>query len=194
MRRFAWIILLLISTSASLNAQDDEIDSSKVFTSLDRALINPEVVFHLDLSRSRIKEFPVDIFRLDNLLSLNLSKNKLKTLPDLKELDGLEELNIAKNKFTEFPVTITQIKSLKKLDIGGNEIVDIPEEITALENLETWSAWGNEFSEIPSYLKEMQHLKTVDFRAMLFSWTEQDSIYSYFPNTEVQMDKGCDCD
>lgn len=197
MKKLVWIILVFISgsfLSVAQSSKKDEVDSTKVFTSLSQAMVNPDIVFHLDLSKNRIKEFPSDIFRLNHLLTLNLSKNKIKELPDLSQLQGLEELNISKNKFTEFPTAITKINSLKKLDIGGNKIVDIPKEFTDLENLEEWSAWGNEFKKIPPYLKEMQNIKTIDFRAMLFSWSEQDSINSYFPQAEILMDKGCDCD
>lgn len=193
MRKFAWIILLFINT-AVYSQKNDELDSSKVYNSIAKGLKNPEHVFHLDLSKQKLKELPGEVHQFKNLITLNLEKNKLKSLPEMRHFKKMEELNISNNKFKNFPIALTEIYSLKKLDVGGNDIVDLPKEILRLKSLEYFSAWGNDFTEIPVYIKEMQHLKEIDFRAMMFSYNEQDTLYKYFPTTEIKMDEGCDCD
>ena len=52
-----------------------------VYTSLADAMNEPESVVKLDLRRSKIREWPEELKSFPNLLSLDLSKNKIDSLP-----------------------------------------------------------------------------------------------------------------
>lgn len=188
------VLIFLLLVNLPLFSQNKEIDSSMVFTSMEKALKNPEQVFHLDLSNKRLKDLPADLNKFTRLKSLNLSKNKLKSVGSLSFLKGLEEIDLSKNKLKDFPEEVTVLYTLERLDIGGNDIDSIPPSITHLKKLEYLSAWGNNFRNIPSYLGNLASLEKVDFRAMLFSFDELDSINKYMPNVDILHDEGCDCD
>ena len=56
-------------------------DSTKtIFTSLETALLQPENVYHLRLRKKRLDSLPKEIYQLQNLRILDLSKNKLKEI------------------------------------------------------------------------------------------------------------------
>lgn len=195
MRKYAWILLILIAKGSAVSfSQNKASDTSRVYKSLEKALQTPELVYHIDLSSQKLKSFPEEILSLNNLKTLNLSKNKIKEIPALATLKRLEEINLSKNKLSHFPEGIIGCKNLRLIDIGGNDITDISEDIKKLVELTDFIAWGNAFKEIPEFFKEMDQIQTVDLRAMLFSYEEQRLIYSYFPKATVLFDEGCDCD
>ena len=72
---------------------DTLLNQQKVFTDLQEALRQPDSVFRLDLSRDRLKEFPLEILQLKQLRELNLSHNKIVQLPEtISMLTNLQSL------------------------------------------------------------------------------------------------------
>lgn len=61
--------------------------------------------------------------RLKNLVSLDLSGNRLTALPaSIGSLKHLETLNASRNDLKELPSTMNDLHSLQTLDISGNPI------------------------------------------------------------------------
>jgi Leucine-rich repeat (LRR) protein len=79
----------------------------------------------LDLSGNRLKSIPSEIKVLNNLSILDLSNNELESLAqDVKELKNLKELNLADNNLNldYFPDEIFELEKLKEVDLSGNKL------------------------------------------------------------------------
>ncbi|CAO1294345.1 unnamed protein product, partial [Diamesa serratosioi] len=82
----------------------------------------------LSLSDNLITEVPVGIFKdLQNLKTLKLNGNQLKSLHDFAGMENLEELNLYNNKLTSVPIDVfSTLPKLKVIGLGGNQIEEIP--------------------------------------------------------------------
>src|SRR2546425_3369319 len=70
-------------------------DTNYIYRSLSAALVNPDIVFRLNLSKHKLKEFPADIFKFKNLRELDLSHNKIDSIPaKIGTLYNLQRLNL----------------------------------------------------------------------------------------------------
>ncbi|HRH39091.1 MAG TPA: hypothetical protein PK760_12130, partial [Flavobacteriales bacterium] len=77
------VVLAAVCVAFLANAQlltTAALDTVRTYHSLERALQEPDKVFRLDLSKSKLKEVP-DLRMFKNLNALDLSQNKLKSLP-----------------------------------------------------------------------------------------------------------------
>ena len=148
--------------------------SDRIYTSLEDALqAHPDSVFHLDLSRSHLKEVPDTIFIFRNLKTLDLSKNKLTELPEEMHFEQLEVLNLTKNKFEKFPEVICRHVELKQLFMGKNKLEAIPTCIGSLKELVILDLWFNVITDIPDSIQELKTLKSFDLRGMNYSEEQQ---------------------
>lgn len=191
------IILLFIILLPLLGISQEEVvvvDSTKVFKSLDDALENPEIVFHLKLTKKKLSEFPESIFLFKNLMSLDLSKNKLSNIPmGITELKNLRELKLNKNKFIQFPLAVCELDSLRLLGINQNSIAVIPPEIGNLKELTYLDMWSNDLDVFPSELQQLQKLKEFDLRVIQLSDEQQRHIVFLLPKTKIHMSNSCNC-
>ena len=93
----------------------------------------------LDLSNNKLKSVPSSISSLTNLLELNLSHNKLDDILDLSCLKKLQILTIATNRFRFLPSTVLQLQCLRRLDISNNAILSLPVKFTELVLLKVFN-------------------------------------------------------
>ncbi|MGD9718468.1 MAG: GNAT family N-acetyltransferase [Sulfurimonadaceae bacterium] len=83
---------------------------------------DPAQISRLDLSNRGLGELSESIFLLENLLVLNLSGNKLTTLPHaIKNLQKLTNLDIRRNRFERLPEDLAFL-SLRSLNASANRI------------------------------------------------------------------------
>lgn len=191
-----FFLLIFFLASGSADAQLlslSNLDTCKVYTSLEEALRNPNQVVRLKLSRAKLKKFPEEIRQLVNLQELDLSKNKLHTLPDSLGLPYLQRLTLAKNSFEEFPVAICRLTHLKELVLSQNEIQALPSSIGQLKELEYLDLWSNNLGIYPNELSQLTALKELDLRVIQLSESEQKTIASYLPNTKIHFSPSCNC-
>ncbi|HEV3269604.1 MAG TPA: NEL-type E3 ubiquitin ligase domain-containing protein [Candidatus Rhabdochlamydia sp.] len=93
-------------------------------------VFNKEETF-LNLNGLDISSLP-DIFNIGNLqklITLDLSENRLITLPESISQVSLETLDLASNNLEIFPETIANLPSLKQLNFEDNNIAALPEVI-----------------------------------------------------------------
>jgi Leucine-rich repeat (LRR) protein len=187
-------ILYLSILSATSQLSQDELDTCRIYTTLESALANPDDVYILKLPKIKAKEFPTEILQFKNLNVLDLSKNKLSELPDtLASLQQLQEIDLGKNKFEIFPVVLTQLIHLKKLTLSQNMITAIPFDINQLKDLEILDMWSNDLYVIPDSISDLKKLKVFDLRVIQFTETEKEHITQLLPNTKIQFSNSCNC-
>ncbi|XP_050295445.1 leucine-rich repeat-containing protein 59-like [Anthonomus grandis grandis] len=82
----------------------------------------------IDLSMSDLSEVPVkEIAALKKTFSLDLSNNRLTSLPDtFISLTFLTKLDLSKNELTELPEEFGQLSKLKYLDLYKNNLERLP--------------------------------------------------------------------
>lgn len=156
-------------------------------------LIHPDSVFYLDISRDGLKEIPTEILLFKNLKGLDLSNNKLDSLPNTFIFHQLETLNLTNNKFRVFPPVICKNTGLTKLLMGKNYLTEIPECIGELYNLETLDIWFNVITVLPESLTQLNKLRSMDIRGMNYSEEFQEKWNKLLPRVKIEFDNGCDC-
>lgn len=91
---------------------------------------------HLSLENCKMWMLSEQIDLLFNLEILNLSHNKLFSIPEISSLIKLKTLNISHNDFREFPLTILSLTVLENLDCSYNKLNKIPVENLSVKFLD----------------------------------------------------------
>ncbi|XP_032517873.2 leucine-rich repeat-containing protein 58 [Danaus plexippus] len=136
---------------------------------------------------NRIKSLPESINQFCNLKILDVSNNRLTSLPDildtcplssliakhnhltneslpksfLKTRNTLRELNLSGNRINFFPEQLLQLTTLKYLYLGGNVIINIPKDIWKLNSLQILSIGGNQITEVPESVGALTSLQAL---------------------------------
>lgn len=97
-------------------------------------IVNASRTGRLDLHGLSLEAVPTDIFTqpllIDNLTSLDLSQNKLKSLPaDLSRFPKLREVLLDDNQLTSLPITLCDCPALRSVCLDGNPL---PRELLSL--------------------------------------------------------------
>lgn len=192
-------VLLMVCFTMNLKAQelweDDSIATQKVWKSLSQALQKPDSVFRLDLSKTKLKEVPPEVFQLTELRELNLSRNQITEIPEnIYKLTNLQRLYLNNNRLTQLPQRIGTLKNLQVLDLDRNRIEALPPEIGMLINLEELSLWDNEISDIPDEIRSLSGiLRKFELRGILFNQEQQKRIHDLLPYTTIYFSPACNC-
>ncbi|KAL1636569.1 hypothetical protein SLS56_001154 [Neofusicoccum ribis] len=102
---------------------------------------------NLDVSGNALTSLGSSTLSMPSLKSLNVSINRLETLPDLTGWTGLLTLLAEENKLSEFPSGFTSLMSLKQANFNGNDISKIDPEIGLMENLDMFTLAANPLRE-----------------------------------------------
>ena len=143
----------------------------------------------LDLHDNGFTDIPEYIEELRSLRNLNISGNKLTSLPwrALSTMSSLTDLDASRNRLSGslFPANVSTVTNLKTLSVASNSLQSLATATTfALPNVQTldislnrlkmlpnladWtslntmSAANNQLSEIPEGMTALQGLRTVD--------------------------------
>jgi leucine-rich repeat protein SHOC2 len=198
-----WIVNISITIAVilSLNSAKgqlisfDKLDTARVFSSLESALLFPKEVYRLDLSRQKFKAFPEEIFLMSNLNELILDKNKLLEIPDrISSLKYLQRLSCSKNRLEVFGTGICQLKHLVILDLSENSLEEIPDAIENLASLQKLILWGNLLRYFPTSLGQLEKLEDFDLLHNDMNQDEQDRLKNLLPNTFIHFSPPCRCD
>lgn len=116
------------------------------------------------LSGSNVSEFPKDVVRIkDTVRSLDLSKNKLKVIPDyLGTFVNLKHLNLNDNKVGTMPSSIGDLSKLESLSIRNNMLVTVPRSLESLTHLRSVDLSGNHITSFPKQFCNLKHLDMID--------------------------------
>ena len=116
----------------------------------------------LHLHRNELQWIPGDIGALPLLEFLNLSNNRLSSLPEEFALraSSLRTLALNDNALTDLPWTIAGMRSLSSLHVAHNALVSsgLPTALWALSALRTLDLSYNKLSELPSGIGDLANL------------------------------------
>ena len=152
---------------------------------------------HLDLRRCALDEFPREIFALaDTLTMLDLSGNRLRTLPDdLARLRALRTLFCSDNLFETLPAVlgscpeldlvgfkanaIAQVPvealsaKLRWLILSDNRVAAMPETLGDCRGLRKLALAGNRLAALPAGIANCESLELLRLSANRFATIEQ---------------------
>nr|XP_034177300.1 TLR4 interactor with leucine rich repeats-like [Osmia lignaria] len=145
----------IISTEFNPFPQLSYLDlSNNQFISLNFIQLWNNSLTYLNLNRNQISQF--FLHELNNLISLNLVDNSIKSIGDgydldLRGLSRLEHLSIANNRINFISETaFNHTVKLRYLNISGNALTAFsPELFTPLTSLEVLILDNNNFNDIP---------------------------------------------
>jgi len=188
------LLLFLLFPVLVLAQQPGDVDY--VFESLKEADKNPIQVYHLNLQKQKLENFPKNLNRFENLRILDLSKNKISLLPaEIGELTSLVELNLAKNDIYTIPPQIGNLHQLEILNLSKNDVKEIPAEIGKLAQLKKLDLWENNVQKIDSNIKQLTQLQVLDLRGMIIPDEMQRQISAWLieAGTSIQFSSSCNC-
>ncbi|XP_020831095.1 leucine-rich repeat-containing protein 47 [Phascolarctos cinereus] len=127
----------------------------------------------LDLSGNALEELPpgrglgpAEPPALPQLQSLNLSANRLRTLPAelARCAPRLQTLNVARNRLRALPAELFALQLLSELAAADNELQELSPAVAGLPALKTLDLANNQLSEIPGELADCPKLKEINFK------------------------------
>ena len=111
------------------------------------------------LAGNGIERLPKNVGQL-HCNNLNLSKNKLRSLPvSFAQLTQIKNLIFYENEFEDIPEVLNGFNNLKHLDFYKNHIKEIPDFVGNMENMEQLFLSFNNIEEIPDTLRNLKRLK-----------------------------------
>lgn len=191
---FFCLLLAICNYSSAQLLDSAQLGITHIYTNLKEALQNPEKVYRLNLTRKKLKTFPMDILKLKNLQELNLSKNKLDSLPEeIGLLTNLQVLNVSGNKLVYLPDSIGELKNLRKFVGSRNSLVALPKRIGECENLEILDLWENDLSVFPEELSKLKKLRWMDLRVIMIDDNQEERIRQLLPKSKIFFSPNCHC-
>ena len=125
MRKFLFLILLCFfgSNETALSQSPllpmEQLQKTKLYKSIDEALLEPNNVYRLNLSNTGISQLPTEMSTLTKLQSLNISNNNITELPsEINNLKNLQFLNLEGTNIVNLP-DLSQFKNLISLDLDN---------------------------------------------------------------------------
>ncbi|MBK7127775.1 MAG: leucine-rich repeat domain-containing protein [Crocinitomicaceae bacterium] len=185
----AIFLISLLFFNAELIAQKNH-----VFYSIEEAITVPvDSVFKLSLTKMKYEVVPDELMQFQNLRELDLSQNKLTTLPDNFIFPHLEILKIEKNNLDTFPPAICLNTQLRELYMGRNEVKYISECIGNLQELVKFDIWFNPIADLPQAFTTMKKLRYLDLRGITYNKEFQKKWTTLLPWVKIEFDVACDC-
>ncbi|OHS99968.1 protein phosphatase 2C [Tritrichomonas foetus] len=165
------------------------------FNFIKKLLLSSESLYTLSASLNCIETVDPGL-NLPALNSLDLSKNRISSLPNLAQCcPTLRTLNLDDNLITEFNCQLPN--TLQDISLLSNNISEISENVTNLPNLKTLAISGNKLTHVPKlpptmgkFIAYQNNIKTIDpqetpmLQLLAFSHNELEEI----PETGMKGD------
>jgi Leucine-rich repeat (LRR) protein len=90
---------------------------------------------------------------MNQLHTLIIRSNQLKSFPNDIKCSGLKSLDLSQNQFEKIPLTILNLNTLERLNLSSNKIQFLPRQILrSLPQLQVFNIASNQIRTIPSCL------------------------------------------
>lgn len=125
--------------------------SHNKLTILSLSFDSAEKLHSIDAMHNMIEKVMPNFFvSLKSCLMLNLSHNKLKSLPtEIQYLLNVSNLNLMKNCLTSLPNEIVLLNNLKVLDLSNNLLESLPSDFSKLKKVEQLNLTQNKLECLP---------------------------------------------
>ncbi len=120
---------------------------------------------YLNLSGNKLSSLPKCFINLINMKELWLNGNKFFTLPEaIRNYRGLKVLGLGSNYLSTLPISIENLKCLESLDLADNHFSNLPDHIGTLKQLKKLYLGINRlrFGGIPRTIKALKNLKKLN--------------------------------
>lgn len=120
------------------------------------ALNLSDILRNLDLSKNRLTSLPDDVCKLKLLKQLNLDTNKIDTIPEsICNMKKLELFNISNNLVRFLPESFCKLSNLKQVYLNNNSLKEFPKQLLGLHSLEVVELSHNKITEVPNGMSEL---------------------------------------
>lgn len=138
----------------SIKAYKDSLEllclSFNCFSEIPSVVYKLRNLIHLNMHGNQISKLPADIAKLPRLTHLYLGKNKLQCLPDaFDSLSNLQEVSFEDNSLSSLPPSFRSLKNLLRLELGHNQFRKIPEVLIQLPKLKLLNLEHNRIQLVP---------------------------------------------
>ncbi|PRP74980.1 small GTP-binding protein [Planoprotostelium fungivorum] len=129
-------------------------------TRIDQRICQLSQLTHLDLSHNKLNTIPTDIFnQMKNLKELKLSYNRIEQIPDcISKALSLQVLYLDHNEITSLPEALFDCMSMSLLRLDYNKLKEIPQGIERMASLRQIMASDNLIEEIPHHVYNLPNL------------------------------------
>lgn len=167
-------------------------------TSLPDAFENLKCLQVLDVSQTRLKNFPAVVGYCSQLVKLSASRSKIETLPEtLGNLINLRSLSMHYNKIEKLPESIGNLEALRSLDLVSNRLKSLPKSFRKLNNLSSVFLDKNNFETFPEELELLKnvyniHLSDTPIKSIPYSIAENPALDRIIVNSRYITQKNID--
>lgn len=114
----------------------------------------------LNLCRNELTEFPQEISKLQQLVTLYMNQNNIKSIPDniFPSLKKLKFLKMSTNKLRQLPSDMNRCENLIYLNLSNNCLRDV-QPLVGLGRLNELYVENNRLTELPHALFQSQNLE-----------------------------------
>lgn len=172
-------------------------DDGKVYTSLEEALLEPQNVYRLKLTKLAQRDsLPKELFQLTELRELTVKGCRLCIVnQDICLLTRLQYLNLDHNKLVRLPESLGQLRDLRTLVVSRNLLETFPDAIAQLKSLATIDAWNNPLYVLPESISQLaQTLQILDLRQIPLTKSEYEAMERLLPKTQILFTDICECE
>ncbi len=149
------------------------------------------------LTHCSLTKIPTDLYQWDYLTQIDLSYNKIKTLPKrITTFKNLESLNIAHNCVHTITPATKELPNLKELDISNNKFKVFPPVLSELKQLESLNISRlnhlllGEYIEVPSSFQQLPNIRKLRLSDSFTGYSQGLPVnYSNFPNFKLVESK-----
>ncbi|XP_034044460.1 volume-regulated anion channel subunit LRRC8E [Thalassophryne amazonica] len=128
------------------------------------ALFSLDKIQELDLKENKLTtvEEILSLQHCRRLVTLRLWHNKISYIPEhISKLHSLETVDVSWNKLSSLPPKMCYCTKLRHLDVSHNNLSTLPPEVGILQSLQFFSAAFNHLETLPDELFSCKRLKTL---------------------------------